>query len=191
MVMAPVKRPNRGSLRENPPKVFNGTHSKSNKFLWEFRLYHLTNYRTEVMKSLVEWVALALSYIWGLNVDNWVECTMNQMLAMTTHHNAPINQNNEELWCTFERDFWRAFTDTARTQNAQHKLMALKIKNANLNGYIAKFNHLSLEAGWEPNAKGITILFCKGLTPSLHHAILEKVQPWPVTMIKWQDTTCS
>jgi Retrotransposon gag protein len=191
MVMAPVKRPNRGSLRGNPPKVFNGTHSKSNKFLQEFRLYYLTNCRTEVIKSLVEWVALALSYIWGPNVNDWVEHTMNQMLAMTTHHNAPINQNNEDLWRTFKRDFWRAFTDTARTQNAQHKLMALKMKNANLDGYIAKFDHLSLEAGWEPNAKGITILFCKGLTPSLHCAILEKVQPWPVTMIKWQDAMCS
>jgi hypothetical protein len=67
--------------------------------------------------------------------------------------------------------------DTTRTQNAQHKLMALKMKNANLDGYIAKFDHLSLEAGWEPNAKGMTILFRKGLTPPLHCTILEKVQP--------------
>jgi hypothetical protein len=42
-VTAPVDRPNRGSLRENPPEIFNGTRSKSNKFLREFRLYHLTN----------------------------------------------------------------------------------------------------------------------------------------------------
>jgi Retrotransposon gag protein len=78
---------------------------------------------------------------------------MNQMLAMTTHRNAPIDQNDEELWCTFERDFRRAFTDTARTQTAQHKLMALKMKNTDLDGYIAEFDHLSLEARWELNAK--------------------------------------
>jgi hypothetical protein len=81
--------------------------------------------------------------------------------------------------------------DTARMQNAQHKLMALKMKNADLDGYIAKFNHLSLEARWELNTKGTTILFHKGMTPPLHHAILEKVQLQPVTMIEWQDTTRS
>jgi hypothetical protein len=62
-VTAPVDKLNGGSLRENPPKIFTGTHSKSNKFLREFRLYHLTNQRTEVMRSPVERVALALSYI--------------------------------------------------------------------------------------------------------------------------------
>jgi hypothetical protein len=55
--------------------------------------------------------------------------------------------------------------------------MALKMKGDNLDGYIAEFDHLSLEAGWEPNVKGTTILFCKGLKTLLHCAILEKVQP--------------
>jgi Retrotransposon gag protein len=102
---------------------------------------------------------------------------MNNMLATTTRRIDPVHQNNEALWDSFKRDFRRAFTDTARTQNAQHKLMALKMKGDKLDVYIAKFDHLSLEARWEPNAKGTTILFCKGLKPQLHHAILKRVQP--------------
>jgi hypothetical protein len=83
-IVAPTEKPNGGSLRGNPPEVFTSVRSKSDKFLQEFRLYHLTNHRLEVMRSSVKRVALALSYIWGPNVDDWVECAMNNMLAMTT-----------------------------------------------------------------------------------------------------------
>jgi Retrotransposon gag protein len=109
------------------------------------------------------------------------------MLAATTCRLNPVHQNDEDLWDSFERDFRRSFTNTARTQNTQHKLMALKMKGDKLDTYIAKFDHLSLEASWEPNAKGTTILFCKGLKPQLHHAILKKIQPQPITIIEWQE----
>jgi hypothetical protein len=47
------------------------------------------------------------------------------------------------LWDIFKAEFQRAFTDTAREQNAYKKLGALKMIGGDLNTYIADFEKLA------------------------------------------------
>jgi hypothetical protein len=65
-----------------------------------------------------------------------------------------------------------------------------KKKRNHDNNYIAKFEHLQNEAEWGTNEVGTITKFRSGLYNSLHCAILEKVQPCPVTLQGWINTTC-
>ena len=117
-------------------------------------------------------MGLAISFIHGPMVNDWVEHMMNQI---DRHLAQGINPHDERLWTTFTHTFQQSFTDTMKVQNAHQKLMHVKMKGDALDDYIAKFQHLHALAGWgEDNARTL-MLFKQGLMPGLHKAILEKM----------------
>ena len=59
-------------MRGHPPEIFDGQRKNTAKFVKEFGLWKLCNMRNEGMANPFARVALALSYIKGPNVDNWV-----------------------------------------------------------------------------------------------------------------------
>ena len=58
-------------MRGNPPAVFTGDRSKSDKFLEDFKVYRMANQGNQTMRILLERVALILTYIKGKNVQDW------------------------------------------------------------------------------------------------------------------------
>ena len=97
------------------PTVFDGDHSKSDQFLWEFWILMLLNHGHHAMATPLDRIGVALSYIRGKKVNDWVELTLNkvdhalQQGVLLTH---------EALWEMFLRNFQLSFTNTMKTQNA-------------------------------------------------------------------------
>ena len=56
-----------------PLTVFTGDHTKSNKFLKEFKQWRLLNCNHIKMKQAYNHILMALTYIKGPRVDNWQE----------------------------------------------------------------------------------------------------------------------
>ena len=66
-------------MKGNVPTVFTGNRSLSSKFLREFRIYQMANRENPAMNVALDCIGIAISYICGPNVDNWVEHMLNQI----------------------------------------------------------------------------------------------------------------
>jgi hypothetical protein len=146
-----------------PPNIFSGERSLSETFIREWELYYLVNINVDRMATPFKRVALCLSLIRGPKVDSWVRQQMNWLQDAVTRQNNPIPMIDEQLWNIFEAAFRHAFTDMAREQNAYKKLVSLKMTGGDLDTYIADFEQLAQEAGYNLNKKGALILFRRGL----------------------------
>ena len=62
---------NGGGMCGNPPAVFTRDHSKSDKFLEDFKVYQMANQGNQTMRIPLERVALILTYIKGKNIQDW------------------------------------------------------------------------------------------------------------------------
>jgi hypothetical protein len=175
-----------GSLQGMPPWIFTGDRNLSEMFMREWSLYYLINSDADRMATPFKRVALCLSFFKGLKVDSWVMLQIGWLQNVTTRQHNPIAPQDPRLWDIFEAEFWRAFMDTAREQNADKKLVALKMSGGDLNTYIADFEKLAQDAGYHLNEKGALILFRRGLPYGLHKVVVDKVHPAPVTIDQWQ-----
>jgi hypothetical protein len=66
-----------GGMRGNAPTIFTGDRSKSDEFLREFKIYHMVNSQNNAMLVPLDRIGLAISFIRGLNVNDWVENMLN------------------------------------------------------------------------------------------------------------------
>ena len=64
---------NKGNLKGKQPLIFNGTRSKTDNFWWAFKIYHILNKESNTIKSSFDYAVLAISFIAGLNVNDWAE----------------------------------------------------------------------------------------------------------------------
>ena len=175
-----------GGLKGNMPTVFDGDCSKSDQFLWEFRILMLSNCGHHAMAMLLDCIGVALSYIRSKKVDDWVELTLNKVNHALQQGVHPMH---EALWEMFLRDFQSAFTNTTKMQNTHQELLELRMKPGFLDDYIFSFKHLRHLAGWGADDAGTLMLFKKGLTQGLHHTVLEKTTPHPTTLCRWMEAT--
>ena len=171
-------------MKGNPPTIFTGDQSKSDDFLREFKIYCMANSQNNSMLVPLDRIGLAISFICGPMVNNWVEHMMNWI---DRHLAQGINPHDERLWATFTHAFQQSFTDTTKVQNAHQKLMHVKMKGDVLDDYIAEFQHLHALAGWGKDDAGTLMLFKQELTPGLHKAILEKTPVRPTTLNGWAE----
>ena len=70
---------NSRGMHGNPPAVFTEDHSKSNKFLEDFKVYRMANQGNQTMRIPLERVALILTYIKGKNVQDWRTRMVNEI----------------------------------------------------------------------------------------------------------------
>jgi hypothetical protein len=173
-------------MKGNTPMVFTGDRTKSDKFLREFQIYQMANRENPAMNHALDRIGIAISYIRGLLVDDWVEHMLNQIDG---YLGRGIRPQDERLWTMFKQTFQMFFTDTTKKQNAHQRLLALKMKQDALDDYIAEFEHLCTEARWGRNNARTLMIFKQGLTKGLHKAVLEKVQPHPTTLTEWENAT--
>ena len=61
-----------GALKGHTPKMFNRNRANTQKFIQEFDLWKMCNMDNQAMLQPFLHAALALSYIKGPKVDNWV-----------------------------------------------------------------------------------------------------------------------
>ena len=167
-----------GALKGHPPEVFNGDQSKAKKFIKEFSLWKLCNLNNEALAIPFSRVAMALSYIKGPNVDDWVEGMTNEVYTMvhgdqTAGRVATHQPDDEDLWGYFANKFTDTFTDTAAYEQAYADLTKLEMKGLEADNYIATFERLIVQAGWDRTAYRSVEMFKKGILRKMVFTILQ------------------
>jgi hypothetical protein len=61
-----------GRLKGTPPAIFNGNQENTKQFSQEFSLYRMINQETGVMRNAYTRMALALSFMRGPAINDWV-----------------------------------------------------------------------------------------------------------------------
>jgi len=173
----PVPPINR-AMKGHPPEIFNGDRAKMHKFMKEFALWKLCNLTNEVMANPFSRVALALSYIKGTNIDDWVEQEVNETYwkvhgDLDTGQAATHQINDKMLWNEFVGDFANTFEDTATHKQAYADLTKLEMRNNKANNYIATFKCLINQAGWDRMAHSSVEMFKNGLPRRMVFTILQ------------------
>jgi len=184
-IVAPVATTDK--LRGTPPDTFKGDRKHSKTFLHQFNLYWGLNESHEVMQVPYFCMMYALSLMRGPNIDNWVNDQVLLLRELTTRAQNPIDRNDPNLWNNFNTRFTNAYTDTAKKQTAQQKLMALKMYQDNLDMYISTFKHLCTQANYDITTEGTMHLFAQGLKQKLLESILYRQGGIPTTINEWED----
>jgi len=188
-VQGPIPGGGNGSLRGHPPEMFDGTRKNADKFIREFDLWRVCNLRNEAVTNPFMRVALALSYIKGPRVDDWV-FQQAKGAAVKVYGDPPnvagiYADTDERLWAEFVHDFEAAFADSALAEQAYADLLSLNMKNEDIDEYISNFDFLLLKAGWEPTARGTLEMFKRGLPRRFHWTILQQ-ENIPASLDEWK-----
>jgi hypothetical protein len=104
--------------------------------------------------------ALILNYIKGKNIDDWASHQFDLLLARTVQG---ISKKDEQLWDLFIVDFKTAFLNITHKQTAYTELERLRMVDDNLDQYIATFNRVLKQAGFQASDQGSVDRFKKGL----------------------------
>jgi hypothetical protein len=126
---------------------------------------------------------LALSFIKGQNVVNWVGTQIDQ-LEDNLVNQCGGDEDDEDLWREFEKEFKRAFISSTAKETAYVKLQALKMKADQLDEYIAEFVTLIGELGWDYDSEMSCHKFREGLPTPLARNIIT-MQGMPETLTQW------
>ena len=180
-----------GAMKGHAPKIFDGQRKNAAKFMREFGLWKICNVQNEAMINPFQRIALALSYMKGPKVDDWV-LQQGDNLTVRVQGNTLVNpmippthrDDDETLWREFVADFTRVFTDTASSEQVYAALTDLQMKGEDIDDYIATFESLIVKVGWERAAQGSLEMFKQGLTPGIHYRILNR-NPVPRTIDDW------
>jgi hypothetical protein len=193
MAVPNLPRIQNGILKGAMPTTFNGDCAKTDQFIREFRLYHVVNLDNATIVSPFCWVALALTFMCGPKVDDWVVQYIDLVGTKvygnnTTNPPMPMTHqfNDKWLWMEFVADFHCAYSDTAEAEGTYAKLMILSMKDGDgqLDNYIAEFEMLLWKAHCERNTQGAVNLFKQGLKLNLHCRILHH-ENLPLTLDEW------
>jgi hypothetical protein len=117
--------------------VFDGDHSKADKFLREFKAYLRANSAVAGFNSPFHMITMALTLIKGPLVDNWAK-DMGEWLDTL---NMPAD-NILALWDEFKVEFRSQYQDFQRAQKAKNKLEGFKMKWPEVDQYISDFKQL-------------------------------------------------
>jgi len=116
---------------------------------------------------------MALTLIKGKKVDLWVK---NMLDSLRRLH--PVQHNVPAVWNHFEAAFRDKFTDSTRELQARTQLKRLKFQYPDIDGYIAKFKDLIVQAGYNIASQETINLFLKGFNKNRN--LLDKVFTPPV-----------
>jgi len=171
-----------GVLRGHPPEIFDGQRKNTQKFVKEFTLWKMCNLQNEAMTNPFQRIVLALSYIKGPRVDDWVTKTSDNTVRKVFGDPQAIPpimpiyaDNDKNLWNEFVNEFGQAYADLSK----------LEMKGDEIDKYIAMFKHLLARAGWDQAAHGSIEMFKQGLQKGIHTSILQK-DPLPIGIDQWQ-----
>ena len=178
--------PSNGGMRGVPPTIFDGTQSKADDFMGQFRRFKMVNRTHEAMKVPYDRVLTALTYMRGLLINDWIDQQEKKLAARTdTTKRSHALETDEVLWNEFETAFLNAWTDTSKKQNAYDQLMRLTMNGWDVDTYIATFDCLALAAGWDLDSEGTIAKFREGLTKGVHSKALDR-DHIPRTIDEWK-----
>ena len=131
-------------------------------------------------------VLMALSYIRGPLVDDWVDAQETHLTTRTdTTQTTYVQETDPVLWTEFATAFKDAWKDTSKKQNAHDQLHKLVMKGWDIDTYIVTFERLALAANWALPAEGTIMQFRQGLNRMIHSRTLDR-DKIPDTYEEWK-----
>jgi hypothetical protein len=119
--------------------------------------------------------AFFLSLMDGPKVEGWTQCTYDWLDQVKTDPSLlPFKMN---AWQALEADFKQYFIDYAEHEWAQDELRKLKMKDSNVDEYIATFQLLGHHAGMNLDNPSTLQLFAWGLPKSLTDSCIDIDSP--------------
>jgi len=129
-----------------------------------FQIYQGMNPNADVMTNPYRRTMTFLLYIRGPLVNDWVQ---EQAQWLVDQIATGVLQTEENLWQTIDTRFRQAYTDTAESAKAQHKLKSLHMTKDNLDDFISWFQNLANKAGYDLDQHVTLDLFQNGLPNNL------------------------
>jgi hypothetical protein len=175
------------------PQIFTGNRKDAERFMQQFGAYRFLNRHNSTFTNKAEMVAYALTFIKGLQVNDWAY-DMADQLSIKVEGN-PITgdppthaEGDQALWDWFARSFRDAFTDSTRKQDAYSCLTKMELNMDKVDTSITLFKCLIKEAGWGPDTEGTIKLFQDILPVGLHRTIRQR-ETLPATLDEWYNAT--
>ena len=138
-VVTTTERSTQGSLKGNPPKVFDGTRADSENFVQDFKIYWKINRRNVIMDEPYLRIITALSYIKGEKVKDWVAT---QLDLLDEKIQDRVLYSDKRLWAAFDKAFTDTFTNITKEQDAYSALKDLRMIGEDLDTFIATHGNL-------------------------------------------------
>ena len=133
-----ITNPSNGTLKGNPPPIFDGDRNKACKFLLSWNLWAAINQNNDTMKKPFSRIVTMLSYMDGTSVDAWKEEQLNKMKEEADEG---IQETDKALWENFIERFKNTFKNQNRRSKAYQELCKLK-QGESLDDFFAKFKQL-------------------------------------------------
>ena len=164
-----------GWLEGNPPDRFTGDRNKTNKFLTQFKRFMLMNAGACIARNLMACCAYFLLLIDGPKVEGWVEQMYNWLNSVDQIPGLILPGQN--AWQVLEGRFKSAFVDYTEDVCAQEGLKKLKMKEGNVDEYIATFKLLGQHAQGGLDNPFLLTHFACGLPKALADACINNKSP--------------
>jgi Retrotransposon gag protein len=127
------------------PDRYEGDRSKTMSFLTQFKRFMLMNHNTVITCDPCAKAAFFLSLIGGPKVEGWIQCTYDWLDDVEADPSLlPFKMN---AWQALEAKFKKMFIDYTAHERAQDELRKLRMKEGNIDEYIAAFQLLGHHAG--------------------------------------------
>jgi len=166
------------------PDKFNGDRSQTTRFLATFNRFMLMNYRADITKDPIMHSIYFLSLLEGPKCEGWVDAADRWLRHVVEDPSMIPRRSN--AWKELEKCFKEAFSDYAEWERAQDELKKLKMKNDNLDKYLAAFETQALCADIDMNDHTNLRTFALGLPRSLADACIKMENP--ETYEQWRAT---
>ena len=178
--------PTNGNMIGNPPIIFDGDRSKADQFITHLHMFNFINRTHAVITNPIQRVVLALNYIRGPKVDDWVTRQFDAISTKVSSdpNHAPTHANTDEaLWEDFITEFNRAFAE--RPPEVLARLINLKMAGDDIEMYIATFENLMRRTEHTRESRPMVDYFHQGLPTDFQQSILERTIP--DTLDEWQS----
>jgi len=166
------------------PDKFNGDRSQTTRFLASFNRFMLMNYKADIAKDPIMHSIYFLLLLEGPKCEGWVNAADRWLHHVVEDPSMIPRQSN--AWKELEKQFKEAFSDYAECERAQDKLKKLRMKNDNLDKYLAAFETHALRADIDMNDHTNLWTFALGLPQSLTDACIRMENP--ETYEQWRAT---
>jgi len=166
------------------PDKFNGDRSQTTRFLAAFNRFMLMNYKADIARDPIMHSIYFLSLLEGPKCKGWVDAADRWLRHIVEDPSMIPCWSN--AWKEFKKRFKEAFSDYVECERAQDKLKKLKMRNNNLDKYLAAFETHALRADIDMNDHTNLWTFTLRLPWSLADACIKMENP--ETYKQWRAT---
>jgi len=131
------------------PDKFNGDRSQTTRFLAAFNWFMLMNYKANIARDPVMHSIYFLLLLEGPKCEGWVDAADRRLCHVV--EDLSIIPHRSNAWKELKKWFKEAFSDYVEHKRAQDELKKLKMRNNNLDEYLAAFETHALHANIDMN----------------------------------------